>query len=143
VGLELQHIEAVVVPDPAVDVADADDHATVVVEQTGHHASHIAEPLNHHPPASQLEAQTVSGLVKHVHDSPTGRFPAPVRSSDHERLAGHHSRNAASLCHRIRVHHPRHGLLVGSEIRGGDVHVGSDERHDLGGVAPGHALTLP
>ena len=41
-------------------------------------------------------------------------------------------------CDRVGVHHPGHGLFVGADVRGGDVVLRTDQRHDLGGVAPGH-----
>ncbi len=143
VRLELRHVQALVVPDRPVDVADADDGAAVVREQTRHHAADVAESLDHHPLVPQLVVQMVSGLVEHRHDAPAGGFPAPMRAPEDERLAGHHPGHTPALRHRVGVHHPRHGLLVGPEIGGRNVQIGPDQGHDLGGVASGQAFALP
>ena len=44
--------------------------------------------------------------------------------------------------HRVGVHHPRHGLLIGPHIGSGDVLVGADQGDQLRGVAPGQTLEL-
>ena len=36
---------------------------------------------------------------------------------------------------RIGVHHPRHDLLVGADVRGGDIGGWPDQRHDFAGIA--------
>ena len=53
-GLELEHIETLLIPDPSVDVTDADDHAAVVPEKTRHNTSNVPEPLDYHPLTSKL-----------------------------------------------------------------------------------------
>jgi hypothetical protein len=65
-----------------------------------------------------------------------------VRAADVDRLAGHHRGDRLAHVHRVGVHHPGHGLLVGAHVRRGHVLLRPDELHQLGGVAAGHALQL-
>ena len=142
VVLELADVEAVGVPDPALDVADARDRAPVAPQQTRGHAAHVAEALHDDLLAPQLLAQALGRLVEHVDDAAPGGL-APARGAAHDdRLAGDDPGHALALGHGVGVHHPGHGLLVGAEVGGGDVEIGADHEDDLGGVAAGEVLPL-
>ena len=60
--------------------------------------------------------------------------PAPVascrktRAADRDRLAGDDLRHGVALLHRVRVHHPRHRLLVRRHVGRGDVLLRADDR---------------
>ena len=68
---------------------------------------------------------------------------ASVRPRDPPRSTGLPVTTAVCVCrdvHRIRVHDPRHGLLVRVHVRRGNVDFRADELVDLRGIAPCHAL---
>src|SRR5438046_1388663 len=97
-------------------------------------ASGVVGPL---APSATMEALTRSALPSWIWP-PT----AAGQAADAERLAGDHAGYALALGHRVRVHHPGHRLLIGAEVRGGNVQVRADHEDDLGGIASGEVLLL-
>ena len=79
-------------------------------------------------------------LQRHVHDAARGGRGPAERAAEADRLAGHDAQDGVAGVHRVGVHHPGHGLLVGADVGRGDVVRGTDERHDLRGVAAGDPL---
>ena len=57
-------------------------------------------------------------------------------------LPGHDLRHRVAALHRVRVHHPRHRLLVRRHVGRGDVLLRPDERQQLRGEAARDALDL-
>src|SRR5207244_7225968 len=66
----------------------------------------------------------------------------PYTTLFRSRLARDHRRRRVADVHRIRVHDPRHGLLVGVDVWGRHVLLGTDEVDDFSDVAPGQRLEL-
>ena len=143
VRLELRDVDAARVPDRALEVAHAGDDGAVVPEHAGGDGADIAEALDDDRLAAQLLAQVLGRLVQDVDDPAPGGLAPPRRSAHDDRLAGDDAGHALALGHGVRVHHPRHRLLVGAEVGGGNVDVGADHQDDLGGVAAGQVLALP
>ena len=80
-------------------------------------------------------------VADHLDAAPGGLSPA-ARAADVQRLAGDHAGHRVPLVHRVGVHHPGHGLLVGVHVGRGNILFRPDEVDDLRCVASGHALQL-
>ena len=67
--------------------------------------------------------------------------PLPAQAAaQRDGLAGDYAGGGGAVVHGVRVHHPRHGLGVGVDVRGGNILVRADDDADLAGVAPCDAL---
>ncbi len=74
------------------------------------------------------------------HQAAAGGFLAAARAAERERFAGDDGRGGVAHVHRVGVHDPGHGLLVGAQIRSGNVALGPDKLDDLRGIAASDAL---
>src|SRR5437899_308160 len=141
VSLELADVGPLRVEDAPLDVAHPNDHAALAPEQASRDAADVAEPLDDDAlPAERLKV--ARRLVEGVDDAAARGFPPPSGAADDERLAGDDARDGLALSHRVGVHHPRHRLLIGAEVRRRDVVIGADHEHDLGGIASREVLPL-
>src|SRR5205823_10905173 len=66
--------------------------------------------------------------------------PPPTRATDVDRFSGDDRSHRLPHVHGIGVHNPRHGLLVGVDVRSGNVFFRPNELEQFGGIPPGHAL---
>ena len=91
--------------------------------------------------ASFQPSRSQARAIDH-HDPRPGRLVAEDRAADRDRLARHDLRDGVAALHRVRVHHPRHRLLVRRHVRRRDVLLRADERQQLRGEAAREALEL-
>src|SRR5207237_10722110 len=94
-----------------------------------------------HAAALERHPGTPGVLHPAVHHAAPGRFLAPERPAERDRLAGHGGRRVA-VTTRVLVQDPGHHLRVGVHVRRGDVAVGPQHDGDALGEAPGEALEL-
>ena len=126
----------------AVLVGDGHHAHARVVEETGRVPAHLAEPLHGGGGRLGADAPRRQRGQRHVHHAARGGGAAAQRATKGDRLSGAHAQYGVAALHRVGVHQPRHGLLVGADVGRGDIVFGTDQRADLTGVAAGHALEL-
>ena len=90
----------------------------------------------------ELPAEPLAGAGDDHHDAGARRLVAEDRAADRDRLARDDLRDGVSALHRVRVHHPRHRLLVRRHVGRGDVLLRPDERQELGREAARETLDL-
>ena len=106
-------------------------------------AADVAEALHDAALPGERPAEPVAG----ARDAPSRRR-APVASwrktepPIDDRLPGDDLRHRVAALHRVRVHHPRHRLLVRRHVRRGDVLLRADDRQQLRGEAAREPLEL-
>ena len=126
----------------ARDVGDG-DHARAPVVQLGRgDPADVAEPLHDAALLREVPVEPLAGALDAHHDAGAGRLVAEERAADRHRLAGDDLRHGVALLHRVRVHHPRHRLLVRRHVGRRDVELRADERRELGGEAARDARQL-
>ena len=87
-------------------------------------------------------AEVLGRFTRHDHDAAAGGFAPPERAAHLDRLAGHDGRRGVADVHRVGVHHPRHDLLVGVDVRRRHVLFRTDRVDDFGDVAPRQRFDL-
>ena len=92
--------------------------------------------------SASVPAEPVARARDDHHDAGAGRLVPEDGAADRDRLAGDDLRDRVAALHRVRVHHPRHRLLVRGHVRRGDVLLRADDRQELGGEPPRQALEL-
>ena len=106
----------------------------------------VAEALEGHRRAFELEALLLRPLDDAVDGALSGGLRATERSAGRDRLAGDDALDALlvrSADHvRVRVHHPRHRLAVRADVGRGDVVLGSDVLTERVGEATRDLLEL-
>ena len=90
----------------------------------------------------EVPAEPLARALDHHHDAGAGRLVPEQRAAERHRLAGDDLRHRIALLHRVRVHHPRHRLLVRRHVGRRDVELRADERRELGGEAARDAREL-
>ncbi len=112
-------------------------------EEVGERAADLAEALDHDPASREVDVEGLEHRPGADHDPGRGTAGVGPGAADRERLAGHRARQVdAAAGHLQRVEQPRHDPAVGVDVGGRDVAVGTEQRRDLGGVAPGQPLEL-
>src|ERR1700753_496337 len=97
-------------------------------------------------PCTAIRAPSISTPMRRAASDATTNTPRPVASRRPSEppsvigFAGHEAGGRLALVHRVRVHHPRHDLLVRVHVRRGDIGIRSDDDADLAGVAARDAL---
>ncbi len=135
-------VEAGRVVDAAADVGHRDDGAAGVVHELRGQPADLSEALHRHGDPARVDSGVAQRAERGVHDSPAGGTAAALRSADRGGLAGHHTGDRVAGVGGVGVHQPGHRLLVGADVRGGDVLLRADHRHQLGGVPAGDPLQL-
>ncbi len=102
----------------------------------------VPEALHDATLLGQVPAQPPTGALDHHHDTRAGRLVTEHGAADRDRLAGHDLRHGVPALHRVRVHHPRHRLLVRRHVRRRNVLLRPDEAHQLGREAARDARQL-
>jgi hypothetical protein len=64
------------------------------------------------------------------------RLHPAERATKMDRLAGHDAGRRKARVHRVGVHHPRHDLRIGIDVRCRYVPLRTDDDSDLAGIAP-------
>src|SRR5208282_1709950 len=110
--------------------------------QFGRHSAHVAEALHDDARVGWFKTEAPQSLHGDDHAATSGGFGAAARSAQVERLAGDNRGAGLAFVHGVGVHDPRHGLRIRIYVRGGNIALGADDVHDLGGVAARDALEL-
>ena len=142
VGAHRRDVEAVGVVDAAGDVRDGKHRSSLLDQLLRGDPADVAEALDDAALLGELPAETLARAPDHHHDAGAGRLVPEDRAADRDRLAGHDLGDGETALHRVRVHHPRHRLLVRGHVRGRDVLLRADDRQELRGEAPGEPLEL-
>jgi hypothetical protein len=135
-------VDAVLVVEAAVVLGDAGDGVALFGEELGGVGADVAEALDDDAAAVDGHAEVFHGLVADDGDAAASCLFASAGAAEIDRLAGDDGVDGLAHVHGVGVHDPGHGLLVGAHVGGGDVFFGSDELHEFGGVAAGHAFEL-
>ncbi len=138
-GLDVQALRPV---DAALRIGDGHDPGAYVREQGGRRGTGVAEALDGHRGALDVQAKVARRLGDGDHTATAGGLGAAFRTTQADGLAGDHARHGVADMHGVGVHDPGHRLGVGVDIRRGDVLLGPDEHADLGRVAPRQPLQL-
>ena len=126
----------------ARDVGDGDDTRALVVQLGRGDPADVPEALHGAALCGEVPAEPLARALDHHHDACAGRLVPEERAADRHRLAGDDLRHGVTLLHRVRVHHPRHRLLVRRHVGRGDVELRPDERRELRGEAARDARDL-
>ena len=124
------------------DVGDGDHGCAPVVQLRRRDPADVAEPLNDAALLVELEPEPVTSTLCSHHDARARRLAPEDRAADRDRLTGHNLRHSVADEHRVRVHHPRHGLFVCRHVGRGDVGLRADLAHELRREAAGQPLQL-
>ena len=89
---------------------------------------------------SRFMPNFVEGLVANQHQAAAGGLVAPLRAAHLHGLAGDHGGGGAANVHRVGVHDPGHGLLVGAQIGRGNIALGAEPLAQFRGVTAGDAF---
>ncbi len=135
-------VESTIVVDGAGDVGDGDHLAADLGGGERRVPPDVAEALDHDPSALVGHAEMRRHGRYERHETPAGRLSSCHRAAERWRLAGDDRRLGMADMGRVRVHEPRHDLLVRPQVGGRDVLVGTDEVDDLHRVAAGDPLRL-
>src|SRR4030067_3662815 len=83
------------------------------------------------------------GLNRYIYYPPACRLFSPERAADTYRISCYNTRNSISPLVAVRIHHPCHDMLIGSNIRGRYIMVPANQGEYLGSIASCEALQLP
>jgi tetratricopeptide (TPR) repeat protein len=89
---QFRNVEALVVLDAALPVGDADNFGAFARHQLGADGADVAEALNRHARALEVEAEVLRGFACHDHDAAPGGLAAAERTAHFDRLARHDRR---------------------------------------------------
>ena len=142
VGAHGRDVEAGGVVHAAGDVRDADDGRAAVDELLRGDAADVAEALDDAALLGEPPPEPLAGAGDDHHDAGARRLVAEDRAADRDRLARDDLRDGVTALHRVRVHHPRHRLLVRRHVGRGNVLLRPDERQELGREATRETLDL-
>ncbi len=136
------HVDAIGIVDGAMNVAEAHDLASRLVQELRGDRADVAEALHDDPRALEGHLLRVAGLARDDKDAAPRRLDAPRAAADRDGLAGDDAMNAVAVVHGERVHDPRHDLRVGVDVGRRNIHLGADHPGDLSGVAAREPLQL-
>ncbi len=143
---QLRHVQAFGIVHAAERICDGKNLGAVLGQGKGGNGAHIAKPLYCCGCLLHLDAERVGGAVDKVGHPAAGSLVTPQRAADGKGLAGHDTGNTVSHVDGIAVHHPRHYLRVGPQVRCHHVDLWANKRDHLLHVparqalefAPGH-----
>lgn len=134
VGDDARDVQSIGVVEPAADVADGHDTAPGVGEDANRMPANLAEALNRDPSILKRDSPAPEHLHGNQGDAAAGGFAAPGDAADGQGLAGHDGRIEDAGLRLDGVKEPGHDLLVGVDIRRGNVDARADNREHGGGV---------
>jgi hypothetical protein len=123
-----------------MNIGDTDDFVAGLVQQLRRHRADVAESLNDDARVHAEHAEFSERPVAIDQHAAPGGFVAAARSAQVDGLAGDDGGGRVPHVHRVGVHDPGHGLLVGAEVRRGHVALGTEPFDQLGRIAPRDAL---
>ena len=109
-------VEAARVQHPALGVHHGGHQRPFTPQEPSGHRADVAEALDDHPRAAKLESRLADRLGEDVDEPAAGGVAPARRAADQNRLPGHDAGHRAALGHGVRVHDPRHGLLVRAHV---------------------------
>src|SRR5271166_6161447 len=137
---DFRNVKTFFVVQATANVGEPDDLIAGFLHQCGGERADIAESLNNDPGGFFFHPQLGQRLVHANHHAAAGGFAAATRTAQFDGLAGDDRGGGLARVHRVGVHHPGHGLLVGADIRRWNIALGAQPIRKFGGVAPGEAL---
>ncbi len=100
----------------------------------------VTETLDRDPRTLDVHAALGGRFATHHIHAAAGRFVPTQAAAEGNRLAGDDAGGGAADVHREGIHHPRHGLLIGVDVRRRDILVRPDDDADFAGVTARDAL---
>ena len=138
----LVHIQASPVVDGTGGVRYSNYRHPLLLRQLGGDTPSIAEALDGHRSTLGRDSEHAERFEDNKDTAAASRLVAAVGAAEGQRLARDHTRHHIAFVHAVGIHDPGHDLLVGVDVRRGNVFFGTDDFHQLGGEAPGHAFQL-
>ena len=135
-------VESVRIVNRPIVLDDRDNLKTGAAHQARRHSAYVAKALNHDPGILGRQPETLQRFERDKHAASAGSFRATERSTQLERFAGHDRRDSVPFMHRVGVHDPGHGLLIGIDIGRRNIALGANKFADLGGIATRDPLQL-
>ena len=139
---EFERIDALGVVDRAVIFDDGNNGQPCFVHQAGSHTAHVPEALDNNFGFLRIQAEALQRLQGDNAAAAACRCWTPARAAQVQGLACHNGSHRVALVHRVGIHDPGHGLLVGIHVRGRYIALRAQDVHQFGGVAPRDALQL-
>src|ERR1700727_1019017 len=135
-------IDSIGVVKSAVVLGNADDLVALVHHQLRCIRSHVAEALDDDAAAVALYVEMLERFIAYDADAPSRGLAPPARPADVQRLSCNYGGDSLAHVHGIGIHDPRHHLLVGVDVRRGNILLRADELDQLCRVAARHPLQL-
>src|SRR5919106_255147 len=136
------NVEADLRADPTRHVRHRRHPGAEVVELARGDAPDVAEALDDAALLGELPPEPRARAHDHHHHTGASCLVPEDGAADRDRLAGDNLGHRVPALHRVRVHHPRHRLLVRGHVRRGDVLLRPDDRKELGREAARQPLDL-
>src|ERR1043166_120854 len=136
----LRDIDSFWIVDTAVNVRYRYNLITRLVNQSRADTTNISRALHDNACLGGGHLEPLDRLVDNKQYAATGRLSPARRTTQVDWFTGYHCGDSVTRVHRIGVHDPGHGLLVGIHVGGGHVLLRSDEVQEFSRVAAGHAL---
>ena len=137
---QFRHVEAFLVVKPAANISQTNNLVSRFLHQVRGHRAHISETLHDHAASLFFHAQLGERLVATHHYPAPGSFPSSARPAQLNRLSGYDRGCSLSNMHRVGVHHPRHGLFAGADVRCGNIALRPQPFRQFRGVPPRQSL---
>jgi hypothetical protein len=128
--------------DPTRHVGDGEHDRALRDQLLRRDPTDVPEALHDATLLGEVPAEPLAGTFDHHHDARAGRLVPEERAAERDRLAGDDLRHGITDLHRVRVHDPRHGLLVRGHVWSRDVFLRPDHTTQLARVPPRQALQL-
>src|SRR5688572_25981625 len=125
-----------------MDVRYCYNLVTGFIEQLSTDSTNVSRSLNHYTGLSRCHLEALYGFVDNKKYAAARRFTPARRAAEVDGLSSDHSRDGMTSVHRVSVHDPGHGLLVGIHVRSRHVLFWSNEVDQLCGITPRHPLEL-
>src|SRR5271167_2286390 len=137
---ELGDVKTLLVVEPAMNIGDTDNFVARGVHQHSALGTDVAKTLNDDAATFSAHFQFSQRIVAAHHQAAASGFAATLGAAELQRLAGDDGSGGLAGVHGIGVHNPGHGLLVGADVRGRNVALGTKPFAEFGGVAASNAF---
>ena len=104
-----------------MNIGDPHDLVAGLMHELCGGRANIAKSLNDDPRVQVLHAEFGESAIAVKQHPSSSSLQAAVRSAQIDRFAGNHRRRCMTHVHRVRIHDPGHGLLVGAKVGRGNV----------------------
>src|SRR5205807_334674 len=113
----LGNFESPRIVNASTNIGDTYDFKSGLVNQQGRNAADVTASLNYDTRISWLHLESLCRFSYDNQQSPSGRFAPPPRSTEIDRFTRHDCIDGVTSVHGIRVHDPRHRLLISIHVR--------------------------